>query len=97
MAIEDVVTQDQAARLTGNEVSADQERVRQAAGRRLLDIAEPQSPLAAVTQERPEGRQRLGRADHQDLPDPRQHQRRQGIIHHRLIVDREKLLADPDR
>ena len=35
-----------------------------------------------------------GRRDQQDLADARQHQHRQRIVDHRLVVDRQQLLAD---
>ena len=35
-----------------------------------------------------------GRGDHQDVADARQHQRGQRIVDHRLVVDRQQLLAD---
>ena len=38
-------------------------------------------------------REVLGRGDDKDLPDAREHQRAHGIIHHRLVVDGQELLA----
>ena len=35
----------------------------------------------------------LRRRDHQDLPNPRQHQRRQRIVDHRLVIHRQQLLG----
>ena len=35
--------------------------------------------------------------DDQDVGDSRQHQRRQGIIDHRLVVDRQQLLRGDER
>ena len=34
--------------------------------------------------------------DHQDVPDPGQHQRGQRVVDHRLVVDRHELLADAE-
>ncbi len=42
----------------------------------------------------PEVRQVMRRRDDQDVPDARQHQHRQRIIDHRLVVDRQQLLGD---
>jgi hypothetical protein len=36
----------------------------------------------------------VGRRDHQDVADAGEHQRRQGIVDHRLVVDREQLFGD---
>ena len=37
------------------------------------------------------------RGDHQDLADARQHERRQRVVDHRLVVDRQQLLAHRER
>ena len=39
----------------------------------------------------------VGRGDDQHVPDPRQHQRGQRVVDHRLVVDRHQLLADAER
>ena len=39
----------------------------------------------------------MRRRDDQDVSNPRQHQRRQRVVHHRLVVDRHELLADRPR
>ena len=39
----------------------------------------------------------LRRGDHQHVADARQHQRRQRVVDHRLVVDRDQLLADAQR
>src|SRR5262249_15255964 len=52
---------------------------------------------AAVTEQPPEGLLLVGRRDHQDVADTGEHERRQGIVDHRLVVDREKLLAHGER
>jgi len=41
-----------------------------------------------------EARRVLRRADDEHLADTRDHQRAQWVIHHRLVVDRQQLLAD---
>ena len=52
------------------------------------------APLRAVAQQPLERRQVLRRRDDQDVPDARQHQRRERVVDHRLVVDRQELLAD---
>ena len=39
----------------------------------------------------PERRLIFGRGDDEDLPDAREHQHGDGIVDHRLVVDREQL------
>ena len=47
-----------------------------------------------VPEQLAEARQVLRRGDDQDIPDAREHQRAQRVVDHRLVVDREQLLAD---
>jgi len=39
----------------------------------------------------------VGRRDDQDVADAGQHQHRQGVVHHRLVVHRQQLLAQGQR
>jgi hypothetical protein len=94
LAVEDVVAQHQTARRAGQKIPAEQERLRQPIGRRLGHVAERQAPLAPVTQQPLERRQVLGRGDDQDLPHPAQHEGRERVVDHRLVVDGKELLAD---
>ena len=48
--------------------------------------------LLPVAQQLAEARQIVRRRDDEDLADPRQHQRRQRVVDHRLVVDRQELL-----
>ena len=52
----------------------------------------PQS--AAVAEQVAKPRQVGRRRDHQDVADARQHQGAERVIDHRLVVDRQQLLAD---
>ena len=49
--------------------------------------------LAAIAEQAAELRQVVRRRDHQDVADAGQHQHRQRIVDHRLVVDRQQLLA----
>ena len=42
-------------------------------------------------------RQMLARRDQQNIADSRQHQHRQRVVDHRLVVDRQQLLVDGER
>ena len=57
-------------------------------------IAEADSPLGAIPQQLLK-RRILGRRDDQNVPDSRQHQRRQRVIDHGFIVNRQQLLKPP--
>src|SRR5687768_6994767 len=53
--------------------------------------------MTAVTEQAAEALDVGWRRDEQDVPDARQHERRQRVIDHRLVVDREELLGDDER
>ncbi|MNV78999.1 hypothetical protein D3C71_1725290 [compost metagenome] len=97
VAIEDVVAQHQRARVLADERRTDQERLRQPLGRRLHRVAEVQAPLRAVAQQLLEPRRVLRRRDDEDVADARQHQGRERVVDHRLVEDRQQLLADGKR
>ena len=63
-------------------------------GTRLLGIGERDAPAAAVSEQRLEAWSLFRRGDDQDVADAGQHQRRQRVVDHRLVVDRQQLLAD---
>ena len=94
LAVEDVVSQHQGRRLVLQEVSGDEKGLGYAFRTWLHRILEAQAPLAAVPQQPLEGGPVPGGGDHQDVSNPGLHEGRQGIVDHRLVVDREKLLAD---
>ena len=50
--------------------------------------------LRAIAEQALEPSCSCGRGDDQHVADAGQHQRRQRVIHHRLVVDRQQLLAD---
>ena len=87
MPIEDVVPQDERDGTLADELTPNDECLSQALGLGLFGIAELDSYLASIAQESLEQRQVMGRADDQDFADPRQHQHRQRIIDHRLVID----------
>ena len=93
-AVEDVVTQYEADRVVTDELLADDERLCQSVGRRLLGVLQPYSEVASVTQQAPERGQVCWGGDDQDVADSRQHQHRDRVIDHRLVKDRYELLAD---
>ena len=94
MAEEDVVAQHERAGPAGDEFLADQKGLGQALGARLLPIRESQAELRPVAEKVPEPGQVLGRADDQNIPDAGHHQDGKRVIDHRLVIDRQKLLAD---
>lgn len=92
--LEDVVPEYEAYGIVADKFLADQERLREPVGRRLFGIREMYPIIGSVAQQPPERGQVTGGGDHQDLPDSGQHQNRQRIVDHRLVVDREQLLGN---
>ena len=92
IAVEDVVAQHQCARLTCNELLAQEERLREPVRGRLHLVREAHAVMRAVAQEPFKVRQVLRRADDQDVADPGHHQHAQRIVDHGLVVHRQQLL-----
>ncbi|MNP19804.1 hypothetical protein D3C76_1123500 [compost metagenome] len=94
LAVEDVVSQNQADRVIANELLANKEGLGQPVGRGLLCKGDLQAKLAAVSQQLTILWQVLGRRDHQDFADTGQHQYRNRVIDHRFVVYGQQLLGD---
>ena len=66
----------------------------QPAGVRLQRVLQAQAVARAVAEEPPVERQVVGGGDEHDLADAGEHQRRERVVDHRLVVDRQQLLGD---
>ena len=97
VAVEDVVAEHQRARLAGDELLADGERLRQAIGARLLGVGQVHAVARAVPEEALEVGQVRRRGDDQDVPDARQHEGAKRVVDHGLVVDRQQLLGGHER
>ena len=93
VAVEDVVAEHQGARLAGDELLADGERLRQAVRRGLLGVGEVHAVARAVPEQALEVGQVGRRGDDQDVPDARQHEGAKRVVDHGLVVDRQQLLG----
>ena len=96
-AIEDVVAQDERTALAREELLTDQECLRESLRLRLHGVRNGDAPLRAVAEQALEVRIVRRRRDHEDVPDAREHQRRQRIVDHRLVIDRHELLRHRNR
>jgi len=94
LAVEDVVAQDQADIAVADKLLADDEGLGQALGPGLLGIGERDAEAAAIAEQFLEQRTVFGRGDDQHVVDACEHQHRQRIIDHRLVIDRQELLRD---
>ena len=97
MAVEDVVPQNERDPLVADEVAPDDERLRDPLGARLHRVLDVDPPLVAVLEQTMKQRGVVGGGDDEDLADSREHQRRQRVVDHRLVVDGHELLAHDER
>ena len=97
VAVEDVVAQHEGARLAGDEVLADGERLRQAVRAGLLGVGEVHAVARAVPEQALEVGEVRRRGDDQDVADARQHEGGQRVVDHGLVVDRQQLLGGHER
>src|SRR5260221_6551276 len=91
MTVEDVVAEYQRARPAIDEFLAYEKCLRDTFGLRLNRVFEFHSPALAVAKQFLETRRVLWRGDDQNFVDPGEHQRAQGVIDHRLVVDPQQL------
>jgi len=96
LAVENVVTEDEGGGSVADEFGADVVGLGEALGAGLLGVLERDSELRTVAEEALEEGQILGGGNQQNLADAREHEHRQRVVNHRLVVDRHELLADGD-
>ena len=97
VAVEDVVAENERARLAVNKLLADGECLRQAVRRGLLGVGQVHAVARAVPEQALEVGQ-VGRGgDDQDIPNARQHEGAKRVVDHGLVVDRQQLLAGDER
>ena len=93
-AVEDVVAEDQRRALRADVVGADDEGLREPVGAGLDGERQVDAELRAVAEQPVEAVGLVGRGDDEDVADAGEHQRRERVVDHRLVVDRHQLLAD---
>ncbi len=94
-AVEYVVAQHETYAILADKVAPYQKRLGKPVGRRLLGIAETHAEIRTVAQQAAERRQVGRRGYDKNIAYPGKHESRDGIIYHRLVVDRQQLFADP--
>lgn len=92
MPVIDIVAEDQAGRGATNEVGADHVGLGKPVRAWLNGIFDRETPLGAVFQKVLEKRHVMWCRYDEDLANAGQHQRRQRIIDHRLVVNGQDLL-----
>ena len=94
LPVEQVVAQNQGTRVPRDVGRSDHQRLRQALGLGLLGIRDGDPEGRAITEQSLERLRLVWRRDDQHIPDAREDERGQGVVDHRLVVDRQQLLAD---
>src|SRR5262245_11724903 len=94
MTIEYIVTKDQRRMAAGQEFAPDDEGLCQTLRAWLHGVLKVHSPVAAVAEKLPEARRVIGRRYDQNLPYPRQHQRAERVVDHRLVIDGQQLFRN---
>jgi len=97
VAIKNVISQYQHARVATDKVRADNERLSDAFRLGLHRVGKIQAPARPVAQQLLEARRVLRGGNNQNVAYPGQHQRGQGIVDHRLVVHRQQLLGNRQR
>ena len=96
-AVKDIVAERERDAIRADELAANDQGLREAVGAGLRGVLNPQPDLGAVAEQPPEPVLFVRRRDDENVADAGQHQRRQRIVDHRLVVDRHQLLADRPR
>ena len=97
VAVEDIIAEDQRAWPPAHKIRADVKRLCQPFRLRLHFIGQRHPEIRPIAQHPLKLRGIFGRGDNQNLADPRQHQRAQRIIDHRLVKNRHQLLGNTAR
>jgi hypothetical protein len=95
-AVKKIVAEHEGGGRAGEEVGADEERLGEPVGLGLLGVGKVEAELRAVAEQALEQRQILRGGDDEDLPDAGEHQHRQRVVDHRLVVHRHELFAHGD-
>ena len=92
LPVEDVVAKHKAHIIVADKLLANDERLRKSVGRRLHCKCEVHAYLLAVAKESAERRSVLRSGDYENVAYSGKHKHRYWVIHHRLVVDGDKLL-----
>src|SRR5690606_26500729 len=94
IAVEDVVAENQADAAVTDKLLTDQERLSQSVRRGLFGITKRDTEIRTIAKQLAKVRQIVGRGNHQNLANSRQHQYRKRVIDHRFVVDGQQLLGN---
>src|SRR5262249_10317710 len=89
-----IIAEHKRTRALTNEIRSDQKCLRKSFWLWLYRVAKSDTPLAPVTQQPLKLSAIIRRRDNKDVANTSKHQRRQRIIDHRFVENRQQLLAD---
>src|SRR5581483_3290299 len=92
-AEENIIAKNQTDRIRINETFSNDKSFGQTARLGLFCIRKRKTPLLSIAEQTLKRRQIFRRTDDENLANARQHQHRERIIDHRLVVDRKNLFA----
>jgi hypothetical protein len=95
--IEQVVAQHQRDMFGTDKLAADDEGLSEPFGARLDGVLNANAESLAIAQQSFEAADIVRGRDQQDVANTREHQRGQRVVDHRLVVDRQQLLAGGER
>lgn len=94
-AVEYVVAKHQTRRVVADKLASDDKCLCKPVGRRLDGVGEVDPVVRPVAEQLAEHREVSRRGDNQDVAYPCKHQRRDGVIHHRLVKHGSICLLTP--
>src|SRR5207253_1996430 len=89
VTVEHVVAERQRHTARADERAADEKGLGEPVGTRLHRVIDRETEVTTVAEEATERLRVVRRRDHENLADAGEHQRRQRVVHHRLVVDRD--------
>ncbi len=94
VAIENIVAEGERHAVAADELATDEKGLGEASRMRLDGVGDPDAEGRPVPQQAFEARHVVRRRDEQDVADAGEHEARQRVVDHRLVVDRQQLLRD---
>ena len=92
--MEDIISENKTSTIVSDEFFTYGKRLCESIGRGLFGILKMHAIVGAIPEESFESGEVKGRRNDENLPNSREHEHRDGIIDHGLIIDRHELLAD---
>ncbi|BAS17230.1 hypothetical protein AHiyo8_55330 [Arthrobacter sp. Hiyo8] len=94
LSVEDIVSQDEGNGFISDMFLAQDKCLGETVGRRLLDVGNVHAELGTVAKEPLKLLCVVGSGDDENVSNARQNERGEGVVDHRLVINRDQLLAD---